>query len=86
MGTCLQWVGNHSAIFYLFHPVFLELAAIAVFQKRVIWKGAQEYVYVAIIVALLVLTCLLIDLIFKKKHKHEEIIEKIRKREAPEDI
>ena len=86
VGACLQWVGNHSAIFYLFHPVFLELAAIAVFQKRVIWKGVQEYVYVAIIVALLVLTCLLIDLIFKKKHKHEEIIEKIRTREAPEDI
>ena len=86
VGKCLQWVGNHSAIFYLFHPIFLELAGVAIFQKKIIWGHAQAYFYVAVIVTLLVLLCLLIDLIFKKRHHEEKIVEIVRKNEAPEDI
>lgn len=34
VGFALQWVGNHSAIFFLFHPIFIDLAAIVIFKKQ----------------------------------------------------
>lgn len=86
VGMCLQWVGNHSAIFYLFHPIFLNLAEIVIFQKKIVWGHGQAYFYVMIVVAALVLLCLLIDSIFKKKHKDVDVAAIISKNEAPEDI
>ena len=85
VGACLQWVGNHSAIFYLFHPVFLNLAAIVIFQKKVPWGRAQAFFYVAVVVLLLTGVCLLMDLIFKKRHPEVNIEEEIHKLEAPEE-
>lgn len=66
LGTCLQWLGKRSAIFYLFHPIFLELAAIAIFQKKIPWGRGQAFFYVAVVLAALTLTCLLIEWIAKK--------------------
>ena len=85
VGKCLQWVGNHSAMFYLFHPIFLDLAAIVIFQKKIIWGQGQAYFYVFVVVGLLTITCLLMDFIIKKVHK-KEITDEVRNREAPEDI
>ena len=85
VGRVLQWVGNHSAIFYLFHPIFLSLAWIAIFQKKTIWGQAQAFVYVAIVVAMLSIVCLLIDLIVKKKKINSEIVEEIENSKDPED-
>ena len=85
VGNCLKWVGHHSAIFYLFHPVFLDLAAIVIFQKKVPWGRAQTFVYVAVVVLLLTGVCLLMDLIFKKRHPEVNIEEEIHKLEAPEE-
>ena len=86
VSTCLQWVGNHSAIFYMLHPIFIELVGIVGFQKQVLWGGAQAYFYVAVVVAFLTGLCLLFDLIFKRKHNNQKIEEVVRKNEAPEDI
>ena len=85
VGKCLQWVGNHSAIFYLFHPIYLDLAAIVIFQKKIIWGHGQAYFYVLIVVVLLTATCLLIDL-FTKLAKRKQLAEEVTAIEAPEDI
>ena len=69
VGKGLQWVGKHSAMFYLFHPIFLDLTAIVIFQKRVVWGRGQAFFYVAVTVALLVAICLLMDWIKKKKNR-----------------
>ena len=84
--TCLQWIGNHSAIFYLFHPIFLDLVLIVIFKKKIIWGHAQAYFMVFVVVALLVGVGLLLDLIFKRRHNNEDVNEIVRKHEAPEDI
>lgn len=67
VGVGLRYIGRHSAIFYLFHPVALELLEIAIFQKRIIWGRAQSLFYVVTAVILLVGVCLLIDWIGKKR-------------------
>ena len=72
IGRGLQWLGNHSAIFYLFHPVFLELTSIVIFQKKIMWGVGQAFFYAAVVAALLALTCLLMDLIAKKRKKPAE--------------
>ena len=82
----LQWVGNHSALFYLFHPIFIELVGVVIFQKQILWGEAQAYFYLAICIIFLVGFSLLNDLIFKRRHKNIDISEKIREAEAPEDI
>ena len=82
----LQWTGNHSAIFYLFHPIFIELVGVVIFQKQIVWGEAQAYFYLAVSIIFLVGLSLLNDLIFKRRHKDIDISEKIRETEAPEDI
>ena len=86
LGKCLQWIGNHSAIFYLFHPIFLDLVLIVIFQKQIIWGHAQAYAMVFIVLAFLVVVAFLLDLIFKKRHNNTDINEIVRKNEAPEDL
>ena len=85
VGKCLQWVGNHSALFYLLHPIFLDLVAITIFQKKVIWGAGQAYFYVLLVVILLTGLCLLFDFIIKKTH-NKQVVEEARLHEAPEDI
>ena len=65
-GKGLQWIGSRSALFYLFHPIFLDLTAIVIFQKQVPWGHAQAFFYVAVVTALLVGVCLLLEFIVKK--------------------
>lgn len=89
LGKSLQWVGNHSSFFYLFHPIFLTFASIVFFQKKVIWGKeygfAQAYIYVAFTIACLVLTCLLIDYIIKKRHIILKMREEMENNKDPED-
>ena len=85
LGKCLQWIGNRSAVFYLFHPIFLDLLAIVIFQKQVPWGRGQAYFYVFAILGLMTLVLLLVSLINKIKAKRQ-IVEEIRNNEAPEDI
>lgn len=81
----LEWIGNHSAIFYLFHPIFIDLAAILIFQKQRMWGIAQAFFYVFVVTLMLVLSCILIDLISKKKHKVNEFKEEIDRNKESED-
>ena len=74
-GKGIGWIGTHSAFFYLFHPIFLDLVAIVVFQKRVLWGKAQALFYVVVVVALMVGVCLLIDFILKKRKKNKPLKE-----------
>lgn len=85
LSVSLEWIGNHSAIFYLFHPIFIDLAAILIFQKQRMWGIGQAFFYVAVVVAMLTVTCLLLDLIFKKKHVNQEFKEEINKSKEVED-
>ena len=66
-GRGIGWVGAHSAFFYLFHPIFIDLVAIVVFQKKIIWGHAQALFYASVVVILLTLTGLLIDFLLKKQ-------------------
>lgn len=76
LGTGMSYIGSHSATFYLFHPIFLDLIAITIFQKKIIWGKGQAFFYVAVILILMTATCLLIDLITKKiKEKKASPIE-----------
>ena len=84
VGYSLQWIGNRSAIFYLFHPIYLDFAAIVFFQKKVPLGRVQALVYVVIVVALLVLTCLIMRFIHLKKNPDQDYIEQVRNYEAPE--
>lgn len=86
VGLSLQWVGNHSAFFYLFHPVFLDLAAIVIFQKKRMWGIAQAFVYTFVVTALLVGACLLIDLIVKKRHVARPIKDEVDNAKEDEDF
>ena len=72
VGFCLSWVGQHSAFFYLFHPIFLDLAAILIFRKTHPWGQGQAYFYVAIVVAMLTGVCLLIDFLVKKRKEKKQ--------------
>lgn len=86
LGVSLQWVGNHSALFYLFHPVVLDFVAIVFFQKRVIWGVGQAYFYVFVTIFLLVGIGLLTDLLAKKKKVDRPLVEQIQINEAPEEL
>jgi len=77
VGACFQWVGKRSALFYLFHPIFLELSAIVIFQKKVPWGRAQAFFYLFVVIALMVLTFLLIELLVRKTKKKKEPAEAI---------
>ena len=85
VGKALQWVGNHSAIFYLFHPIFLTLTMIVVFQKRIVWGMWQSFFYLAVTIAFLVGVCLLIDFIVKKKQIAQPIKEEVENSKDAED-
>lgn len=85
MGKCLQWIGNHSAIFYLFHPIFLTLTMIVVFQKKIVWGMWQSIFYLAVTLTFLTGVCLLIDFIVKKKKIVQPIKEEVENNKDPED-
>ena len=85
VGKALQWVGNHSALFYLFHPIAIEIVALF-FQKQIIWGIGQAYFYVLISVIILVGLGLVMDFLYKKKKVKSDIIEEIENSKAPEDI
>ena len=85
LGSFLQWVGNHSAVFYLFHPIFLTFASIVFFQQRYMWGIGQGFIYLGFTLAMLILTCLIIDLIAKKKKIKHEMVEEIENNKDPED-
>ena len=85
VGIVLQWIGNHSAIFYLFHPIPLILASIIFFQKKIVWGHAQAFFFVAFAVIFLSGVCLLMDLIIKKKQIKRPIAEEIENNKDPED-
>lgn len=69
-----QWMGRHSSLFYLFHPIFLDLAAICIFQKNIPWGRGQAFFYLAVVLAMMCLVFFLIDLIVKsiKNKKRNE--------------
>ena len=85
VGKILQWIGNHSSLFYLFHPIPLVFAQTFIFQRKVIWGKAQAFVYVAFTVSILVLVCLLLDFVVKKKHIQRPIAEEVENAKDPED-
>lgn len=85
LGDALQWIGNHSAIYYLLHPIFITLASIAFFQKRIMWGKAQAIIFMVFTVAMLTLLCLLIDFIAKKKHIRSQMLEEIQNNKDRED-
>ena len=68
LGSGLQWIGNHSAIFYLLHPIFITFASIVFFQKRIMWGEAQAIIFLVFTVAMLTILGLILDYISKKKH------------------
>ena len=80
LGKGLQWIGNRSAIFYLFHPIFLDLTAIVVFQKTVPWGRAQAVFYAAVVIALMTGVCLLVEFISRKIKQKKLVAE-----EGPKD-
>ena len=80
-GTVTQWIGNHSAIFYLFHPIFIDLVAIVIFQKKRMWGLGQAFFYVFVVVALISGVCLLLDLFIKKKHLDKEYLKSLGDKE-----
>ena len=86
VGKALQWVGNHSALYYLFHPIFIAIFSILIFQKKVIWGVGQAFFYVGAVVVLITGVGLLIDFVLKKKNFKSEEIEEIENAKAPEDI
>lgn len=86
VGKALQYIGNHSAVFYLFHPIFIALLSISFFQRKVIWGQFQGVFYGVISIILLVGLCFLLDFMYKKKKVKSDIIEEVEKAKAPEDI
>ncbi len=85
VGFCIERIGKRSALFYLFHPIFISLFSILVFQKQVIWGVGQAYFYVLVVVACLVGTGIVIDLIIKKMKKPQQMIEEVENNKAPEE-
>ena len=86
VGFSLQWVGNHSAVFYLFHPIFLDLAAIVIFQKQQVWGVGQAFFYVAVVVPMLIVLCIILDLVTKKKKAVQTFKEEVEKNKEDEDL
>ena len=86
VGISLQWIGNHSAFFYLFHPIFLEIIASLIFQNKIILGVGQAYVYTAFVVACLVICCLIIDFVIKKKHIATPMKDEIDNAKDPEGV
>lgn len=85
VGKFFQWIGNHSAVFYLLHPIFLTFASIVFFQKKIVLGIGQAYVYVSFTVFCLILVCLLIDFIIKKRNITIKIKEEVDNNKDPED-
>ena len=86
VSVVLEWFGNHSAIFYLFHPIFIDLVAIVIFRKQRMWGIGQAFFYVAVVVLLLSGLCLLIDLIVKKKKLDQAYKEERNSDREDEDL
>ena len=86
VGATLAWLGNHTATFYLFHPIFLDFYAIVVFQKQIKWGRWQALFYLVVVVASLSLLCFLLDLLFTKKKIKRPIAEDIKNNEAPDEV
>jgi len=72
LGFGLRWIGAHSALFYVFHPICLDFAQIAFFQKNVVWGIWQSLVYVLIALAMLSLLAWLLDYVIKKRKDAKE--------------
>ena len=68
----LAWIGKRSAVFYLFHPIFIDLAAIAIFQKGVPWGQAQGFFYTFVVLLAMILVFLLIEFLMKKFGRKKE--------------
>ena len=85
VSDCLTFIGNHSAIFYLFHPIFIIFAYIVFFQKRIMWGPWQAIIYFAFSTVMLTLVCLLIDFIAKRRHLAQELVEEAESRKESED-
>lgn len=86
VGKALQWIGNHSAVYYLFHPIFIAMLSILFFQRKVVWGQFQGVFYGLVAVILLAGLSFLLDFLYKKKKVKSDIIEEIEKAKAPEDI
>lgn len=84
-GKCLQWLGNHCAIFYLFHPIPLTLIHHLFVANQVDLGAGQPYVYVAFVVSFLILTCLAMDYIGKKRNVARPIKDEIDDNKDPEE-
>lgn len=85
-GKALQWVGVHSAIFYLFHPIFIAILSILIFKNQVPWGDFQAYFYTFVTIACLILLSFGIDFIANKKSVTREAIEEIQNNKDREDI
>ena len=86
VGDGLQWIGNHSASFYLFHPIFVCLMSTVIFQRKVPFGPiGQVFFYVFTVMLLLTGLCFLLDFIFKKKEKVQKAVEEIENNKDPED-
>lgn len=85
VGKSLQWIGQHCAIFYLFHPIPLMFVSAIIFQNKLVLGRGQAFVYITFIFAILIPTCLLLDFIIKKKHVPTPIKEEIDNNKDPED-
>ena len=66
VGFSLAWLGSHSALFYLFHPIYIVFAFIVFFQKQIMWGIGQAFILFAFAILMLVLMCVIIDLIKRK--------------------
>ena len=85
VGTCLQWVGQRSGIFYLFHPIPLMFVSAIIFQGKLVLGQGQGFIYMAFILATLIPACLLMDFIIKKKHIPTPTKEEIDSNKDPEE-
>ena len=85
VGSALQWVGNHSSIFYLFHPIFLALGEMIFFKKEIKWGAWQAIIYLVFTVAMLTIVGLIIDYIYKRKQINSKLVEEIENNKDKED-
>lgn len=85
LGKGLQWIGNHSAVFYLFHPIFIVFAHTFFFSRKVSFQEGQALIYFGFTLVMLIITCLFIDYVIKRKHIEIPIEKEVSDNKDPEN-
>lgn len=72
VGVSLSYLGSHSAVFYLFHPIPIVFADAFFFNKQTFSMYGQSFIYLGFTFVVLTGVCFLLDFLRRKKQNPQD--------------